>query len=186
MGYKITYKIVAGSVDNLEKFEEEVSNLLSKGFTTGQLAVNKDRVFQAMNKSEYISPPDQASILNMSKNELKDLSKQNNLPVTGSKAQLISRLLEGEVTITVKNGFTFKIEDFDYDNSNTFAKFIEDLEDDGNAGMTKMAQLGGIGISVDGALSDEYVNFLKIQKKKLSEIGVKNGSVIELIRLPLP
>ena len=180
MGHKITYKIVAGSVDNLEKFEEEVLNFLTKGFTQGQLAVDQDKVFQSMSKSEYISPPDQPSILKMSKNELKELAKQNKLSVTGSKAQLISRLLEGDVSITIKCGFTFKIEKVDYDNSNTLAQFIKDLQDIGMAKGVKIAHQE-IWISVD---DDDIVNFLENQKKKLSEIGVKNGSVIEVNRLP--
>ena len=168
------YIIVSGSVDKLEEFEEKVSNLLNSDFNLeGELVVNQGQVFQSMKKYEYVKPDITTPFLKLTKNELKEQLKQKGLPVSGSKAQLVARLTEGDVAITVDCTISGHKHEFNYDSRNTLEVFLHDLQDQGLAwsGMTPV----NAGFSVDGG---HIVSYWENRRKKLSEIGVQNNSSI--------
>ena len=172
------YIIVSGSVDKLEEFEEKVSNLLNSDFNLeGELVVNQGQVFQSMKKYEYVKPDITTPFLKLSKNELKEQLKQKGLPVSGSKAQLVARLTEGDVAITVDCKISGQNADFEYNTDNTLAQLIIDLQE------TAMAWAPGkapenAGITVDGG---EGVSYTDNQSGSLASIGVSDNSVIAIL-----
>jgi hypothetical protein len=101
--------------------------------------------------------------------------KQEGLPVSGSKAQLVARLTKGEVIFTVDCMISGQKADFEYDNTNTLAVFIRDLQDESMAwpGMTP----AGGGLFVDGG---HLISYQENWRKTLSELGVQDGSVIKI------
>ena len=82
------------------------------------------------------------------------------------------------IAITVDCWFSGQTTDFDYEDDNTLAQFILDLQ---AVGMAWSGSPRGLGISIDGAAGHEYQNN---HSSTLADLGVSDGSVITIMSPP--
>ena len=82
------------------------------------------------------------------------------------------------IAITVDCQISGQTADFDYENDNTLAQFILDLQDQGMAWASEDPKSMGRGISIDGQPGLDYQNN---QSSTLADLGVSPGSVIQVM-----